>query len=315
MSDTLVIRGGALGDFLLTLPILRALRRHYPGHRVEVLAAARCAPLAEVLAGITATRRLDDPRLARFFVPNAPLDEDWRAYFAGFQTIISYLYDPDDFFHTQLARCGAATIVRGTFKPHEKGRHATKQLAEPLTTLGLTLETVDQQPTPWPQPASRSEAPLIALHPGSGSPNKNWGSDNWRALLQILHKATGARILLVSGEAEEPFIDEFSEWLTSDGIRFTPARHLPLTELAAELATCGLFLGHDTGPAHLAAALGVSCVLAFGPTDPAVWAPVGSHVTVLRHASRSLAAIGIDEMAAAALATWQNPVSPSPSTP
>lgn len=309
MSDILVIRGGALGDFLLTLPILRALRRSSPGRRVELLCAARWAALAPLLTQVDAPRRLEDPGLARFFVPGAPLDDSWREYFASFTTVVSYLYDPDDYFHDHLRRCGITTIVRGPFKPLENGEHATMQLAQALKKLGLDLHPPDWQPVPWPGDAPSADPLRLAVHPGSGSPRKNWGTDNWRALIRTLHQETGAHFLIVSGEAEEPLIDEFTHWLTADGIPFTSARNLPLIELAAQLATCRLFLGHDTGPAHLAAALGLPCVLVFGPTNPAVWAPLGEHVTVCRHPSFSMASVGVSDLAAAArtaLATWQN---------
>lgn len=301
MSDTLIIRGGALGDFLLTLPVLRALRRAWPERRLEVLGSPRLTELARCFGIAEAARRLEDPGLARFFVPDARLDDDWRDYFAGFRTIVSYLYDPDDLFHANLRRCGTATLVRGPHKPRDDGPHATRQLAAPLRDLGLTLEAADCLPLP-PTPAlaedekAATAAPRIALHPGSGSPRKNWGGDNWRALAREVAARHGATFLLVSGEAEEPFIQEFSGWLITDGVPHERAHGLPLPELAARLATCRLFLGHDTGPAHLAAACGTPCVLVFGPTDPAVWAPAGERTRVLRHPSGSLASVGREEM-------------------
>jgi heptosyltransferase-2 len=59
------------------------------------------------------------------------------------------------------------------------------------------------------------------------------------------------------------------------------AHHLSLPVLAAVLERCRVFVGHDSGVSHLAAATGISCVLLFGPTDPAVWAPVNPAVKVV----------------------------------
>ena len=91
-------------------------------------------------------------------------------------------------------------------------------------------------------------------------------------------------MLLVLGEAER------ERWSGSLLARFRStaraslkvADDLPLPGLAAALARGRLFLGHDSGVSHLAAALGTPCVLLFGPTDPAVWAPPGAHVRVIR---------------------------------
>ncbi|MFA5058011.1 MAG: glycosyltransferase family 9 protein, partial [Opitutaceae bacterium] len=76
------------------------------------------------------------------------------------------------------------------------------------------------------------------------------------------------------------------------------SENLPLPALAVQLAQCRLFLGHDSGLSHLAAAVGTPCVLLFGPTDPAMWAPPGGHVRVIRR-GETLDAIAIEEVLAA----------------
>jgi ADP-heptose:LPS heptosyltransferase len=65
--------------------------------------------------------------------------------------------------------------------------------------------------------------------------------------------------------------------------------------LAAALARCSLFLGHDSGPAHVAAAVDCPCVLVFGPTDPAMWAPPGEHVRVVCRGDSTID-VGIDDV-------------------
>ncbi|HEX8078467.1 MAG TPA: glycosyltransferase family 9 protein, partial [Chthoniobacterales bacterium] len=59
------------------------------------------------------------------------------------------------------------------------------------------------------------------------------------------------------------------------------------------------FIGHDSGISHLAAAAGAGCLLLFGPTDPAIWAPANENVTVLRAPERNLALLDVDTVAAA----------------
>jgi heptosyltransferase-2 len=148
---------------------------------------------------------------------------------------------------------------------------------------------------------------LIAVHPGSGSPRKNWPFSRW---IELINRLDGP-ILLVLGEAEQEWIPTCRSLLAGDepasptAIESPASRllhphiqlahNLPLPELAAALARCRLFLGHDSGVSHLAAAVGTPCVLLFGPTDPAMWAPPGNHVRVLRR-GLNLKSLAIEEV-------------------
>jgi heptosyltransferase-3 len=298
----LLIRGGAMGDFILTLPALRLLRRSFPGQRIEVLGTPGIVDLAGHFGLADGVRRLEDPALARFFVPGAALDPAWSAYFSSFSVVISHLFDPDTFFHDNLRRAGVETLLRGPHRPAEGGPHASQQLAAPLAGLALFLDPAPEPP--FVPRDSRALENLIAVHPGSGSPRKNWGLENWAQVVAALSRETGAGILVISGEAEAAVLNAFREMLAAAGVDHLLADSLPLPELAARLARCRLFLGHDTGPAHLAAACGVPSVLAFGPSDPSVWAPAGAHVQVVRAPDGSLSALAPETVRAAALARY-----------
>src|SRR6201988_2020552 len=91
----LVIRGGAIGDFILTIPAIAALRSTFPNTHLEVLGYPFLAELAEAAGIIDAFRSIEARPLARFFARNAQLDDEWSDYFESFHLIISYLYDPD----------------------------------------------------------------------------------------------------------------------------------------------------------------------------------------------------------------------------
>ncbi len=278
-----------MGDFVLTLPALRLLRENLPGNHVEVLGYPSIAALAPHFGLAEAVRPLEHGALARFFVPGETLDEAWVAYFASFSVVVSHLFDPDGFFHANLARAGVHTLLRGPHRPAESGVPAARQLAQPLEALALFADDSVFRPLRTPEPATGAP-PLVALHPGSGSPRKNWGLENWAAVATGL-VARGARLAIVSGEAEQEVIAAFEGMLGAAGVAAEAWKNLPLTELAGRFAHASLFLGHDSGPSHLAAACGVRSVVLFGPSDPAVWAPQGSHVTVLRGAAGSLAAL------------------------
>src|SRR6185295_17394974 len=111
---------------------------------------------------------------------------------------------------------------------------------------------------------------VVTVHPGSGSPRKNWPAARWREVIVHLPPP----VSLVFGEAELAREDtaSFLAWAKSKpgvSLLISP----PLEELISLLCGSRLFLGHDSGVSHLAAACGPPCVLLFGPTDATVWAP------------------------------------------
>ena len=281
MGQVLVIRGGALGDFLLTLPTLRMLKTELPEAEVEVLGYRPIVDLALKAGAADRVRSIEHGPLARFFVPDATLDRGWCDYFQSFHVIFSFLHDPEGVFRTNLERTGAKTIYQGTWKVSDDASdgHAAEQLARVCERLALWLD--DPAPVlrpPLPAPERRG----LVVHPGSGSPRKNWPLQRWAEagpfLASLLPK--GESLVLVSGEAEDEWIDELLEAWKNLPVRHL--RHLPLGELADALAGCRAFLGHDSGVSHLAASCGVPCLLLFGPTEPAIWAPRNSNSSVLR---------------------------------
>ena len=294
----LVIRGGAIGDFILTLPALRLLRENFPAAHLEILGYRHIIALAEGRAYADATRSIEYGPMAGFFVPRSVLAPDLVAYFASFQQVVSYLFDPDGFFEANLRRAGVKNLLPAYAKIDDSD-HAAHQLARPLQSLALYLE--DHAATVHPSAEDRAfadeflganDAPLIALHPGSGSPRKNWLLENWRALGDwLLARRPSPRLLLIGGEADHAQLATLTAaWR---GAPVLLARDLPLPHLAALLARCRLFVGHDSGISHLAAAAGAPCVLLFGPTDPAVWAPANPHVSILPAPGGDLAALPV----------------------
>jgi heptosyltransferase-2 len=287
----LVIRGGAIGDFVLTLPAIRLLRENFPHAHLEILGYKHIIALAEGRFYADATRSIEYGGLARFFIPGTELPEDLVEYFRSFQQIVSYLYDPDQFFEGNIRRAGVKHYLHGSPKLDDSA-HAAQQLAQPLERLALYLE--EKAPVLFPSDADRefavnylerafpgSAGPLFAIHPGSGGERKNWPVERWAELGEAIFKREPtARILLVGGEADDARIDHLRRAWAGKAIHL--AVGLPLPELAAILQRSRLFLGHDSGISHIAAAAGAASLLLFGPTDPDVWAPLNGSVQIVR---------------------------------
>ena len=118
--------------------------------------------------------------------------------------------------------------------------------------------------------------PVLAMHPGSGSPAKNWSPENFAIVADRACNRAG--VLLISGPAQDG-VGEVRRAMKK--ARPLVAENLSLLQLAALLKRSTAYLGNDSGITHLAAALGLPTVAIFGPTDPAVWGPRGSEVRIL----------------------------------
>jgi heptosyltransferase-2 len=312
MNRILVIRGGAIGDFILTLPALTALRNAYPHAHIEILGYKHIAVLAENRFYAQAVRSIEYGPLSSFFARNPELPAELANYFASFDLIISYLYDPDRIFENNLRRCGVENLLCGPSKIVEKADHAARQLARPVEDLGIRV--VDLSEKVFPSIEDRQFAsdflrplqqPIVTIHPGSGSKEKNWPLENWIALFSREGGSSGAGgkdgsrcpcLVVISGEADKAQTEQLErEWKNRD-VRF--AKNLSLPQLAAVLQR-SIFMGHDSGISHLAAAAGANCILLFGPTNPDVWAPRNQNVKVLRAESGNVSDVEIGPVEAA----------------
>jgi heptosyltransferase III len=297
----LVIRGGAIGDFILTLPVLAALRGQFADARLEVLGYPHIARLA-LLGGLShAVHSIEARPLAGFFARQGDLNPELAAYFARFALIVSYLYDPDAIFRENVGRSSKAQFIAGPHRPDETLKlHATEVFLKPLERLAIfdadpvpRLNLRTGADLPGPGPGERGGDPTLALHPGSGSESKNWPEACWSQLLERLVRETSWHILLVGGEAEGSRLERLADCVPA--ARLQIARNLPLTELAGRLAFCSAFVGHDSGITHLAAAVGLPGLVLWGPTAEALWRPRSDRMRVLS-APDGLAGLTVDHV-------------------
>lgn len=286
----LVVRGGAIGDFILTLPVLKALRERFPKADLEVLGYPRIVELA--LHGGLADRvmAIEARGMAGFFARKGVLDSSLASYFGGFSLIISFLYDPDEIFQENVARCSDAQFIAGPYRPKEdEALHATEVFLTALQKLAV----FDADPIPrlsfksWEltalpvckESANHGMRRWIAIHPGSGSERKNWPSSKWQELLTRIASETDLNVLLVGGEAEMDRLSLLSSLIPKE--RLWIARNRPLVEVAALLRQCHAYVGHDSGISHLAGAVELPGLLLWNDTNAVIWKPRSDRLRVL----------------------------------
>lgn len=267
MPRVLAIRRGALGDTLLFLPVLRALRRAHPQAELHF---AGVTDYAAVLAAHGACdRALSSEDFALWSLERA------RERLAGYAVVVA-----DE---PQVVLCVAPDIAVATFDPRPEGELPIgRQWAQ---QLGLAVT--------WPTDAwlvlSRHDVPHgpLVLAPGSGDRAKCWPQAHWLALAERLAAAGGAIAVLVGPVERERDDPRRWPWRCPVAFPATPDAQA----LAATLATARAFVGNDSGPSHLAAMLGVPTVALFGAGQPDVYAPQGPCVRVLLAPERVLAAL------------------------
>jgi heptosyltransferase III len=282
-----VLRGGALGDFVLTLPILQALRNFYAGCSIILV-----APYPQALLGRSHADRLLDlnsASLAGLFSPQAPVPDQVLESLKA-DLILSYLSDPGRIIEQKLVSSAAIKFLQGPFRLDLERRPAVEQLSQPLRDLGIS--SIDPVPR---LTASASTRPFkrLAIHPGSGSPKKNWPLNHWAALLGELISSFD-EVLLISGEADTDVAEEIEPLVPMAKLRQCARRSL--WDLVFELSQATLFIGHDSGVTHIAAAAGVRTVALFGPTDPTIWAPNGDHVIVVKSLDRTMSGLSVEDV-------------------
>ena len=121
----------------------------------------------------------------------------------------------------------------------------------------------------------------IVVHPGSGSESKNWPEPRWRELLERWSRAGEWLVDVVGGEVEGDRLERLALGLPNVRV----LRNAPLVALAARISDARLFVGHDSGVSHLAAATGVLGLVLWGPTHEPTWRPRSDRFVSLRHAN------------------------------
>lgn len=298
----LILRGGALGDFILTIPAIAALRRRWPKAYLELVGYEKNAGLALTVNLIDRLQSLDSARMALYFQKERQLSQSEKKYIRSFDLIVSYLHDPDGIVLKHLKESGVKKVV--AVSPIVRKSHAADHFCYPLLKIiGRKYEKPAR--LEWPQslrPAARNrllsevgEKQVIIIHPGSGSPGKNWPAGKFALLAKKIRNESSFEPIIIGGEADRSAI----AIMRSSWPDFHIVEHLPLPDIASILSVAKGFVGNDSGITHLAAALGIPVIALFGPTDPAIWAPRGKNVSVIKSRSfskASLAEVAIDDV-------------------
>jgi len=262
---------GALGDFVLTLPMMRRLT----GRTTLVAAWSRATLASRLIQGVT-PMDIQMWEFTRLHAQGGPtsVSPAIADLFGQAKNIISFISTGDDDWAQNAERLSpdAKHIYIDPRPDANWDKHIGDWHLQQADRQGLKLGDAAQ-----PQRSVNTDGPIV-IHPGSGGIDKCWPVERFEALIDGL-RSNGRSVTTLLGEAEaerwpKDVLDRWRDHYAAEVFH-------SLNDLHQAMAGASVYVGNDSGPTHLAAQLGLPTVALFGPTDPTRWAPVGPAVTVL----------------------------------
>jgi heptosyltransferase II len=298
----LIARTDRLGDVVLSTPVIRHLRRLYPG-----------AYIAFMLSPENRDVVANNPHLDEVIV------YDKRGRHKGFFSSVKFALSlrkrrfdtaialhPTNRTHIAFFLAGIperigydrkmAYLLTSTYPDdkHTGSKHEVDYNFEILEKAGFSTEGADRRPYMVPSPQDKALVDsvikdlsigkkIIALHAGASCSSKRWAPERFAEVADFLSEKYASDIVLVGGSETEKFSETVISAMTTKAIDMTG--NFLLGELAEFLSRCLLFISNDSGPVHVASAVGTPCVVIFGRKDPGLspgrWGPMGESDRVL----------------------------------
>jgi ADP-heptose:LPS heptosyltransferase len=294
----LVIRPGAIGDTLLALPVIQALREQHNSSHITLVGNATVLPLARASGIVDEVYDYQEARWSYLFLAeNNGCIRDVKLYaiVERTQLAICWLRDPDGIVERNLRTAGIQQVIVAPGRPDPSATEATHITTYLAKTIGLTWQkplneiclSLPHIPSSTPgrdmpiYPSQRNGT-TVGVHVGSGGAHKCWPIERFIEVIYYLWQRQST-VLILGGPAEEERLARLRRLLHSNP---QPGQceyliNAPLLTVAQRLELCQCYLGNDSGLTHLAAMLGLPTLALFGPSNPMTWHPPGPSVTVL----------------------------------
>jgi lipopolysaccharide heptosyltransferase I len=280
----LIVRLGAMGDIIHALPALAAIRAHYPAARIDWLVEARHRAIVELVEGLD--RRIvwqwghagQWGRVARVVAELRRNHYDAAFDFQGLLKSAVFARASGagrviGFAAGALRERAARPFYSEAYAP-ASGGHVIEKNLELVRGAGIHAADV-RFPLRVPDstvPAQIRSTLAIGpsghfalVNPGAAWPNKRWSPERFGAVAAALHQRHGLRAAVLWGPGEEPIARQVAEASAGAAV---PAPATSVEDLVAAIAAAKVIVSGDTGPLHIATALGIPTVGIFGPTDP-----------------------------------------------
>jgi heptosyltransferase-1 len=297
LNRFLIVRLGALGDIVHAIPVAAALRRSFPSAKIDWLVSARHREILDLVpvidrrlvfhdaAFVSAIRELRSARYDVALDLQGLIKSAALARSSGAPRVVGF---SSRYARERLARLfysDAYDPGRGGIYDPRETRHVVEINLSLLETIGLTVARPEFPIDHVNSDAARQAAALTGgryaiLNPGAAWPNKRWPPARFAALARALRERRGIASVVLWGPGEEPLAQEIVAAAPGAAVL---APKTTIADLVALARGSALIVSGDTGPMHVAAALGVPVVGIFGPTRPSRNGPLAAaDVTVTR---------------------------------
>ena len=298
-----ILQPGAIGDCILTLPLAVFMKENLGLGSVDIIGHSEYIGILPGRTCIDSISSIDSIDLHRLFVENKDFnltDRDPLIHiFSGYAWIATFIGEPDSNFEQNLiftANCShSAEIITLSLKPSQSfsGHITDFYIQYFISHSGLALQSWQVQYNERLIKATEMDIikgkellkeiglvpskKLVVIQPGSGGIHKCWHLDNFLAVAKKL-KSEGNEVIFLLGPSE---IDRFDNAVIKKiGGVAKYLRDLSLEQVLELLSHANTFIGNDSGITHLAAGLGIRTLALFGPTNPAVYKPIGPDVRI-----------------------------------
>jgi heptosyltransferase III len=288
IRKTFVHHDGALGDLLLSLPLINLLRE-----KTGFVHLAGGSDATELLLEAGMIDEGSPTGSARYVsLYGDSVMPGLRAFLSGFHCAAVFTTRMDSAVLRNIAAIIDDTHPILTIPPQGTLQHVAEFRLRQLPGIAeLPVPPTLSLPSGHMELARKYlcdaghdfSRPLISVHPGSGGARKCWPIGSYCALLDNLRRWRDPFILLFSGPAEdESTADALQEYASNNPRRSAHIRNAGLAMVSELLSLSDLHIGNDSGISHLAACMGTRSITIFGPTDPILWKPQGSKVSVVQ---------------------------------
>lgn len=280
VRSILLVHAGTLGDFVLSVAMLREAVAALPDARVSALCRNRIACYFARRGMLAGWKSLESASFTPLFSANMPLCDASREYLQSFDVIVSLLGGSGDRVSRRLREYASGEVFCIDPNPRpeteQQGRHMVWQWVDDLCEQGMSVagrDLLGGQDDRVP-----SATGCVLIHPGSGGRSKCWAIENFEALARRL-QAAGRQVRFMVGPVE---MDLFGDDLRSRLSHIAPVLYEEdVCDAAEHVAGASVFVGNDAGVTHLAAFVGIPTVAIFTATDCNVWRPIGRDVRVV----------------------------------
>ena len=277
MNRFLIIYPGALGDTLLTRPVLFYLKKQFPNCQIDYVGNPEYLQLLE--NEINKIYDFQSYQLLSLFSQKSELDAKTRSWLETYNYIIFWSSLKDQLIQTKLNSLKNVKFIYQSIKPPtDYKKHQTIFSLKTIEAFGISIEENSQELIRKLilKPTSEKEN-LILIHPGSGSKEKNLLLEFYTQVKKEIKKKTGFETIFILGPAEQHYLEEIQKGQLEFVI---PGNVLELKEV---LGKAKYYLGNDSGVTHLATQLGLPTIAIFSSTNPIVWSPIGKKVLIVHN--------------------------------